>query len=43
MDNTWNSRRSPIFSTSGICASSQPLASACGVRILEAGGTAAGK
>lgn len=38
---TWNSRRSPILSTSGIAASSQPLASACGAKILEAGGTAA--
>lgn len=37
----WNSRRSPILSVSGIAASSQPLASACGAKILEAGGTAA--
>ena len=38
----WSSRRSPIYSTSGICASSQPVASSCGAKILEAGGTAAG-
>jgi gamma-glutamyltranspeptidase / glutathione hydrolase len=38
---TWNSRRSPILSASGIAASSQPLASACGAKILEAGGSAA--
>jgi gamma-glutamyltranspeptidase/glutathione hydrolase len=37
----WNSRRSPIVSTKGICASSQPLASAAGVKILQSGGNAA--
>ena len=39
MSSYWT--RSPIFSTRGMVASSQPLASAAGVRILEAGGTAA--
>jgi gamma-glutamyltranspeptidase/glutathione hydrolase len=38
---TWNSRRSAILSTKAICASSQPLASATGIKILEQGGTAA--
>ena len=33
--------RSPVYSTHGMVASSQPLASAAGARILEAGGTAA--
>ena len=37
----FNSRRSPVFSTKGICASSQPLASAAGIKILNAGGNAA--
>lgn len=35
------SRRSTVHSTTGIVASSQPLASAAGVRILRAGGNAA--
>jgi gamma-glutamyltranspeptidase/glutathione hydrolase len=34
-------QRSPVYSTRGMVASSQPLASAAGARILEAGGTAA--
>ncbi len=37
----WNSRRSPILSIKGVCASSQPLASAVGVKILQSGGNAA--
>lgn len=37
----WRSRRSPIYSTKGICTSSQPLASAAGIKILNAGGSAA--
>jgi gamma-glutamyltranspeptidase/glutathione hydrolase len=37
----WNSRRSSIYSTKGICSSSQPLASAVGVKILQNGGNAA--
>jgi gamma-glutamyltranspeptidase/glutathione hydrolase len=37
----WNSRRSAVLSKNGICSSSQPLASAAGVRILRNGGTAA--
>lgn len=37
----WGSRRSPIFSKKGICSSSQPLASAVGVKILQSGGNAA--
>lgn len=38
---TWNSRRSTVYSTKGMCASSQPLASAIGVKILQGGGNAA--
>jgi gamma-glutamyltranspeptidase / glutathione hydrolase len=39
---TWNSRRSPVIGTkNGMCASSQPLATAVGCRIIERGGTAA--
>lgn len=38
---SWNSRRSSVLSKNGMCASSQPLASAAGVRILQNGGTAA--
>lgn len=37
----FHSRRSPVYSTRGICASSQPLASAAGTKILAAGGNAA--
>ena len=33
--------RSPVYSTRGICSSSQPLATAIGVKILDKGGTAA--
>ena len=33
--------RSPIYSTKGMCTSSQPLATAIGVQILAKGGTAA--
>lgn len=38
---TWNSRRSTVLSTKGMCCTSQPLATAAGVKILEKGGTAA--
>lgn len=41
MEHTWNSRRSPIISAKGICASSQSFASATGIRILREGGNAA--
>jgi gamma-glutamyltranspeptidase/glutathione hydrolase len=37
----FHSRRSPVYSTKGICASSQPLASAAGAKILSRGGNAA--
>jgi gamma-glutamyltranspeptidase/glutathione hydrolase len=37
----WNSRRSAIVSNKAICSSSQPLATATGVKILQAGGNAA--
>lgn len=37
----WIGRRSEIYSTRGVCASSQPYASAVGARILENGGSAA--
>ncbi len=37
----WSSRRSSVFSLKGMCSSSQPLATAAGVKILEQGGTAA--
>eukprot|EP00981_Chlorochromonas_danica_P001154 scaffold256_cov175-Ochromonas_danica.AAC.6 len=37
----WVGRRSPIFGLKGICASSQPLATAIGVKILQQGGNAA--
>ena len=33
--------RSPIYSSKGVCSSSQPLASAIGISILQKGGTAA--
>lgn len=36
-----NSRRSPVLGMGGMVASSQPLAVACGLRVLEAGGNAA--
>jgi gamma-glutamyltranspeptidase/glutathione hydrolase len=35
------SRRSPVLSTGGCCASNEPVASAIGVKILQRGGTAA--
>jgi gamma-glutamyltranspeptidase / glutathione hydrolase len=38
---TFNSRRSPIYSTRGIVAASQPLAVAAGLEILAQGGNAA--
>jgi gamma-glutamyltranspeptidase/glutathione hydrolase len=37
----WNSRRSDIYGNRGICSSSQPLASAVGVKVLQTGGNAA--
>ena len=37
----FNSRRSPVFSTRGIVAASQPLAVAAGLEILRLGGNAA--
>ena len=37
----WNSRRSAVANRKGICTSSQPLASAVGVKILNQGGNAA--
>jgi gamma-glutamyltranspeptidase/glutathione hydrolase len=41
MDLSFQSRRSPLFSRSGMVAASQPLAAAAGVDILRQGGTAA--
>ena len=38
---TFNSRRSPVFATRGMVASSQPLATEAGLEILRAGGNAA--
>mmetsp|Transcript_15315 Transcript_15315/g.59857 ORF Transcript_15315/g.59857 Transcript_15315/m.59857 type:complete len:544 (+) Transcript_15315:50-1681(+) len=40
MEGIWNSRRSPVYSTHGMVASTQPLASAIGARVLEEGGNA---
>ena len=37
----WSARRSPVYSQHGMVASSQPLASAAGIRVLSDGGTAA--
>lgn len=37
----WESRRSPVLSTRGAVASSQPLATLAGVTMLQAGGNAA--
>lgn len=41
METSFTSRRSVVHSTKGIVASSQPLATAAGVKILEKGGNAA--
>jgi gamma-glutamyltranspeptidase/glutathione hydrolase len=38
---TFNSHRSPVYSRGGMVASSEPLASAAGVKVLENGGNAA--
>lgn len=38
---TFNSRRSPVYATKGMVASSQPLATEAGLEILRAGGNAA--
>jgi len=37
----FNSRRSPVYGTRGVVASSQPLSSEAGMRILQKGGNAA--
>jgi len=37
----WNSRRSVVIGTKGMCCSSQSLATSAGVKILDMGGTAA--
>src|SRR5512143_3625603 len=37
----FNSRRSPVYGRNGIVATSQPLATAAGLEILEKGGNAA--
>jgi gamma-glutamyltranspeptidase/glutathione hydrolase len=39
--NAWNSRRSTVYATKGMCSCTQPLASAAGNKILALGGTAA--
>lgn len=41
MSFTFNSHRSPVFARNGLVASSQPLATLAGIRILQAGGNAA--
>ncbi len=41
MDFKFNSHRSPIYSQNGIVATSQPLATAAGIKILQKGGNAA--
>mmetsp|Transcript_39913 Transcript_39913/g.127927 ORF Transcript_39913/g.127927 Transcript_39913/m.127927 type:complete len:568 (-) Transcript_39913:82-1785(-) len=38
---SFNSRRAPVYGRRGMVATSQPLASEAGMRILQAGGTAA--
>ncbi len=38
---SFNSRRSPVMGRGGMVAASQPLAVACGLKVLEAGGNAA--
>ncbi len=40
-DFIFNSRRSVVHSTKGICSSTNPLANAAGIKILEKGGNAA--
>lgn len=40
-DYNFNSRRSVVHSTKGVCAATQPAAAAAGVKILEQGGNAA--
>mmetsp|Transcript_8910 Transcript_8910/g.13378 ORF Transcript_8910/g.13378 Transcript_8910/m.13378 type:complete len:586 (-) Transcript_8910:154-1911(-) len=37
----WNSRRSTVYSTKGMCACTQPLAASIGRSVLESGGGAA--
>ncbi len=38
---TFNSRRSPVYTTKGMVASSQPLATEAGLEMLRKGGNAA--
>lgn len=37
----WNGRRSPVYSSKGVCSSTQPIASAIGAKVLSHGGNAA--
>ncbi|ODM99050.1 putative gamma-glutamyltransferase YwrD [Orchesella cincta] len=41
LEQPWVSRRSPVYSTHGMVACSQPLAAQAGLKILDAGGNAA--